>query len=373
MRSLSSINFKSKLQPALSAAGIFGSIGGFIADVLTPLGPVLQFLFYGSLAIFIISTFLIITISKSYVEILKSTMLASLFFSIIFGLFSKVNTGTENGILGDNFESISAIQNSLSIIDNKIDLISDDIRSVSDDIKDVKEIISGDSEIKNMSTSEDLNVTKELNERTNDDDIKRIAILYFSNSGEVSKLKMLKKGLADMMISDLSNINMLNIVERDKIEQIIKEQKLSNSSDFDPKTATKLGKLLGAEIILTGSFFEMFGSMRIDARFIDVSTGEILKSDGVDGESSKFFKIQKQLTWKIIKNLDAKISENEINALNESENNDNISFDDVNEYGIALDHYDNERYNEAVMILNKILVNNPDFLPAKKLLIKLKV
>ena len=52
------------------------------------------------------------------------------------------------------------------------------------------------------------------------------------------------------------------------------------------------GKLLGAQIILTGGYFEMMGSLRIDARFIDVETGKILKSDGVDGASSSFFKIQ---------------------------------------------------------------------------------
>jgi len=188
---------------------------------------------------------------------------------------------------------------------------SSSTEDISNDIKDVKEIVTGDTELKNMSSTDDLSATKDLNARTKDKNAKRLAIIYFDNSGGEPSMDKLKKGLADMLITDLSNVNMLDIVERDKLETILKEQKLSNSKDFDPNTAAKVGKLLGAQIILTGGYFEMMGSLRIDARFIDVQTGKILKSDGVDGQTSSFFKIQKQLSWKIIKNMDTKITDEE--------------------------------------------------------------
>jgi len=173
------------------------------------------------------------------------------------------------------------------------------------------------------------------------------------------------------MISDLSNINMINIVERDRLESILKEQKLNNTQDFDPETASEIGRLLGAEIILTGAYFEMFGSLRVDARFIDVTTGEILKSDGVDGESSKFFKIQKQLSWKIIKNLDAKLSEEERNLLETKQNEELISFQGVQDFSKALDLYDNKKNEEAKIIVENIIKSYPNFPPALDLLAKL--
>ena len=209
------------------------------------------------------------------------------------------------------------------------------------DLKDVKQIVSGDAELKNMSSTDDLTATKDLNARTKDVNAKRVAIIYFENSSDDPSLNKLKKGLADMMITDLSNINMLNIVERDRLEAILKEQKLSKSSQVDPATASKVGKLLGAQVILTGGYFEMMGSLRIDARFIDVETGKILKSDGVDGDASSFFKIQKQLSWKIIKNLDTKITDKEKADLTKLENSKNISLEDTKIYSEALDLYDN--------------------------------
>jgi len=233
------------------------------------------------------------------------------------------------------------------------------------DLKDVKEVVKGDSEIKNMSSSDDLSVTKELNKRTKDKNAKRIAIIYFDNSSSEPALDKLKKGLADMLITDLSNINMLTIVERDKIEAILQEQKLNNSNDFDPNTASKLGKLLGAEIILTGGYFEMMGSLRVDARFIDVQTGKILKADGVDGETNNFFKLQKQLTWKIINNLDTKVSEEEKSFIANQEKQNKLTFEDSKLYSDALDFYDKKNNKKAIELLDKIIKKYPEFQAAK--------
>jgi len=254
-------------------------------------------------------------------------------------------------------------------ISEKIDNTSSEINK---NIKDVKEIVSGDAELKNMSNTGDLTVVKELNERTKHIDAKRLAIIYFENTSEEKKLDKLKKGLAGMLISDLSNIYMLDIVERDRLEEILKEQKLQKSKGFDPSTATKVGKLLGAEIILTGAYFEMYGSFRIDARFIDIETGEILKSEGVDGSAENFFKLEKQLAWKIIKNLDIKLSDDEDKKLKNAEKDEEISYELSLLFSEALNDIDNNNNEKAIEKLKKIIEEKPDFSPAKKELSKLK-
>ncbi len=248
---------------------------------------------------------------------------------------------------------------------------SSSANGMSKDIKDVKEIVSGDAELKNMSSTDDLTATKDLNARTKSVNAKRLAIIYFDNSGGEPSMNKLKKGLADMLITDLSNVNMLDIVERDKLESILKEQKLNNSKDFDPNTASKVGKLLGAQVILTGAYFEMMGSLRLDARFIDVETGKILKSDGVDGQTSSFFKIQKQLAWKIINNMDVKLSDEEKKELESKEKSKALSFEDLNQYSNALELYDKGKKADAKKIATKITNKYPDFEAVKNLLKKL--
>lgn len=246
-------------------------------------------------------------------------------------------------------------------------------QDIKDDLHDVKEIITGDAELKNMSNSGDLNVVKDLNDKTTELEAKRIAIIYFDNTSGEASLDKLRKGLAGMLISDLSNVNMIDIVERDRIEDILNEQELNNTSAFDQSSASEIGKLLGAEIILTGAYFEMFDSFRIDARFIDVATGEILKAEGVDGESNEFFRLEKQLMWKIINNLDISLTDVEKKTINEIESKQHISYDDALAFSRALDQKDAGNVEEAIEILERIIEDNPEFRAAHEELDRLVV
>jgi len=136
---------------------------------------------------------------------------------------------------------------------------------------------------------------------------------------------------------------------------------MNNTKYFDNNTASKIGKLLGAEIILTGSYFEMLGKLRIDTRFINVETGEIIKSDGAEGEVKDFFKIQKQLTWKIIKNLDEKIKDDEQDKYIKPDDNKLLSLEDAKIYSQALDFYDSGEYNKSSKLINQLRVEYPEF------------
>ena len=102
---------------------------------------------------------------------------------------------------------------------------------------------------------------------------KTVAISYFDNTSGLEQYNPLSKGLADMLITDLSNVKSIQIVEREKLESLLKEIDLGKGKFIDPNTAQKLGKGLGADIILTGAFLSMNPDMRIDARLIEVGPG----------------------------------------------------------------------------------------------------
>ena len=133
---------------------------------------------------------------------------------------------------------------------------------------------------------------------------KRVAILAFDNtSGKDSEYGDLGGPLRDMLTTDLKSVKNLTMVDRQALEKILNEQNLNNSKNFDASTASKIGKLLGAEVIITGTYFEFFGSLRVDAKFIDVETGEIAFSVGVDGAREKFLELKGSLANSIIEKL----------------------------------------------------------------------
>jgi TolB-like protein len=136
------------------------------------------------------------------------------------------------------------------------------------------------------------------------DNPKRVAIINFDNTaGKPNEFGDLGGPFRDMLTTDLAEVKNLSMVDRQALEKLLNEQDLNNTNRFDQNTATKIGKLLGAEIIITGTYFEFYGNLRIDAKFITVETGEIAFSVGVDGAREKLFDLKNLLANKIIEKL----------------------------------------------------------------------
>src|SRR3954462_15487681 len=101
-----------------------------------------------------------------------------------------------------------------------------------------------------------------------------VAILYFDYSGKDPEMGVLKKGLAQMLISDLSGMESVRLVERDRLEEVLAELKLGQTTKIDPQSAAKVGKLLGARYMVLGGYFDLMQTLRADARVVEVETGK---------------------------------------------------------------------------------------------------
>ncbi|MEE2828932.1 MAG: CsgG/HfaB family protein [Myxococcota bacterium] len=129
-----------------------------------------------------------------------------------------------------------------------------------------------------------------------------VAILYFDYTGKDEQLGVLRKGLAQMLISHVQpQVDNVQIVERERIEDIFQELELAESGKVDDATAAKVGKLVGARFLVVGSFFDLFGTLRVDSRLVEVETGKILGSVGKDGPLDDFFALEGALVTDLVK------------------------------------------------------------------------
>jgi TolB-like protein len=118
-----------------------------------------------------------------------------------------------------------------------------------------------------------------------------VAVLYFDNNSfgkDRADYEGLGKGIADLLINDMASNPALRVVERDRLQSILQEQNLVASKSVDPQTAVRLGKLLGAQYMVTGGFMsDGRGTLLVTSRVINVETGAItnpmkLQSKGDD-------------------------------------------------------------------------------------------
>lgn len=63
-------------------------------------------------------------------------------------------------------------------------------------------------------------------------------------------------GVADMLVTALSETKKYTLIEREKLEKVLDEQRLGASGAVTAQTAAKIGRLLGAHYIITGAVTE---------------------------------------------------------------------------------------------------------------------
>ena len=137
---------------------------------------------------------------------------------------------------------------------------------------------------------------------------KTLAILPFENNSvtDPELYHPLTKGLSAMLITDLeNNIRPFKLIERDKIQALLKEIALSQSGTIDQSTAIKAGKILGAQATTFGSFMILGKQVRIDARIVKVETSEVLMAESILGSSDNFIHLEQELAGKIARSLNA--------------------------------------------------------------------
>jgi|GEM_PF-446280 len=113
----------------------------------------------------------------------------------------------------------------------------------------------------------------------------QIAVMDFKNLTGQADLQFLAEAVPEILITDLSISTQLVIVERDRLEQLLREMQLSLSGVIDTSTAAEIGAMLGAESILTGSILYAGDRYRIDARLIEVQSSAVVLAEKYEWES----------------------------------------------------------------------------------------
>ena len=205
-----------------------------------------------------------------------------------------------------------------------------------------------------------------------------VAVLYFNNGSFGPGAKdydMLGRGVADFLITELSSNARIRVVERDHIAKITSEQDLGTSGRVDAETAVRIGKLLGAQYMVTGGFIVTpRGDVRLDSRAFDVATSRIVHTESVTDKSDNFVPLIGKLAEKL--NTGMKLPEipkrtgaapaptpGSVGAAPAAEQK--VPFAAVSLYAKALGAKDRGNKAEAVTLFKQALDKFPEFSKAK--------
>ncbi|MCP4689366.1 MAG: hypothetical protein GY859_15035 [Desulfobacterales bacterium] len=130
----------------------------------------------------------------------------------------------------------------------------------------------------------------------------RLAVMDFDNKSQYGGWRV-GHGASDMLSTELVKTHKFSMMERDRISAVLKEQNMGAAGLIDPRTAVKIGKLIGVEYIVTGAVTEYGqsqtggggGGVRVgkkgyhatvDCRLVNTTTGEIIFADSASHNAS---------------------------------------------------------------------------------------
>jgi tetratricopeptide (TPR) repeat protein len=188
-------------------------------------------------------------------------------------------------------------------------------------------------------------------------DDQTIAVTTFKNLGS-NQLGPLGKGMAAMLISDLSQVPDLQVVDRIRLQALLEEMALGTSGLVDKQTAPQVGRLLKAKHVTTGSLTDLESiNMMIASVVMDTDQQTSIGSQQAQGGLAQFYDLEKKIACQIIEDIgrDCRTVPAGFKKIHTR------SMPALVAYSRGLDDFDQERYVEARAMFQKSLEEDPQF------------
>ena len=148
------------------------------------------------------------------------------------------------------------------------------------------------------------------------DNKKNVAVLNFENRGSLLSHEV--KTLTDRLRSLLVRSNAFNVVDRDKMEEILYEQGFQQTGCTSAECAVEIGQILNVEQIVTGSVGKLGTLFTVDIILVDVATSRILLSLFYDhkGDIESLIQLMETIALELSSMSKEIIQENNTGSLN---------------------------------------------------------
>ncbi len=189
-----------------------------------------------------------------------------------------------------------------------------------------------------------------------------IAVVPFENGGSYGRAKEeydgLRRGIAGLLGSELGR-GAITVVARERTQRLVDDQGAAVGDRIDAQTAARIGRSAGARYVIVGTFIDLYGDFRLDARIVDTSTNEIVrvvKSDPKLSDRTQLFRIVQSVAQRISEGL---------NLGGASASQRNIPTEAVMWYGKALLYQDRGDRKRAADSYGEALKAFPGFAEAE--------
>lgn len=177
--------------------------------------------------------------------------------------------------------------------------------------------------------------------------------------GSDTLLKPLERGLAELLITDLSRSAKLTVVERDRMQALADEIQLGASGAVDSGSTVRAGRLIQAGTVVNGIILQQGASgLTLDARLVRVADGRFGDPATVTNSLDALFAMEKQLAFALFDRLGVELTPAERQLV---ERRPTTNLNAFLAYSRGLQATDAGRFEDASRFFNEARSMDPAF------------
>lgn len=137
----------------------------------------------------------------------------------------------------------------------------------------------------------------------------RIWILPFDNPEADASVAHLEAAIPALLAVAISQSDQHAVVDRQHLNRVLAEQSLTLEGLIAPNTRHEVGKLLGATVMITGSFVKQGQNLLITMRASDLETGVVTATAETRGSAGQLGRLVSELYRRVARDLVRRLPE----------------------------------------------------------------
>jgi serine/threonine protein kinase/tetratricopeptide (TPR) repeat protein len=188
-----------------------------------------------------------------------------------------------------------------------------------------------------------------------------VAVMTFFNITRDPDDDWLGTGIAETVSADLRSLPGVTIIGRERVSEVLR--RLSTDEPAE-EVLVEAGRLLGARWIVSGGFQRSNETLRVTARFVEASTGAVLRTVKIDGAMGEIFALQDRIVAELSRDLCLNLSEPESRPTDQDDTHVVAAYEAYSKGLINVRAASRESLDRAILLFEKAVELDPAYVKA---------